>query len=130
MRPERPNRKSEGRIAPSTFQGLAKRGEKVPHDESGRLALNNRVVYRSLDEKPAAEDLSRPDVADPLGPGFSAAKLKRLDGGPGVPLSPGHEDLPVAQTSCRRVHLLYLGLRIRVDSAARSGPPCRPLSGR
>jgi hypothetical protein len=72
-------------------------------------------VYRALDEKPAAEDLLRPDVTDQLGPGFSAAKPKRLDGGPGYHFPQGHEDLPVARTRCRRVHLLYLGLRIRVD---------------
>lgn len=110
---ERPNRKSERRIAPSTFKGLAERGsgrdtvvlqalrwlgrtpesfvsglpegagKKLPDDDSGRPALDNRAIYRALDEKRAAEDLSWADVADQLGRGFSAARLKRLDGGPG-----------------------------------------------
>jgi hypothetical protein len=110
---ERPNRRSERRIAPSTFQGLAKRkagrdtvvlqalrwlgrtpesfvpglperaGEMVPDDDSGRPALDNPAIYLALDEKRAAEGLLWTDVADQLGPAFSAAKLKGLDGGPG-----------------------------------------------
>jgi hypothetical protein len=123
---ERPNRKSKRRIAPSTFQGLARRGsgrdtvvlqalrwlgrspesfvpglpegagEKVPDDGSGRPAFDNRAVYRALDQKRTAEGLSWTDVADQLGPGFSATKLKGLEGGPGY-------HFPQAMTICQWV---------------------------
>jgi hypothetical protein len=108
---DRQSRRSDRRIAPSTFKGMSKRAsvrdtvvlqallwldrspesfvpgvrEKsehaLPGNDGGRPALDTRAIYLAMNEKRAGHALSWREVADELGPGFNPAMLTRLAGG-------------------------------------------------
>jgi hypothetical protein len=108
---DRPTRCSDRRIAVSTFRGIGARrsvrdtvvlqalswlgrtpesfvpgqdpgsGMPVPKNETGRPALDTVALYRALNERREALEITWADVARQLGPGFNTESLKRLAGG-------------------------------------------------
>ena len=106
---ERPGRRSERRIAASTFKSTGQRhsvrdtvvlqalrwlrrtpesfvpglpqsiARPVPDDDTGRPALDTQAIYRAVDDRRAVQGLTWDQVADELGRGFNPAMLKRLD---------------------------------------------------
>jgi hypothetical protein len=111
---ERPSRRSDRRIAASTFKGMSERGSvrdtvvlqalrwlgrspesfvpglgetpqhALPDDDTGRPALDTRAIYLAMNDKRVKDGLTWRDVAKELGPGFSPAMLTRLAGGTGI----------------------------------------------
>lgn len=111
---DRPSRRSDRRIAASTFKGMSERGsvrdtvvlqalrwlgrtpesfvpglpatseQALPSDDTGRPALDTRAIYLAIDDRRASRELTWRDVAAELGPGFSAGVLTRLAGGTGI----------------------------------------------
>jgi hypothetical protein len=108
---DRPSRRSDRRIAASTFKGMAERravrdtvvlqavrwlgrtpesfvpglaegaGRPLPDDDTGRPVLDTRAIYLALDERRAQRGLTWRRVAEELGPGFTPGGLTRLAGG-------------------------------------------------
>jgi hypothetical protein len=108
---DRQSRQSDRRIAPSTFRAIATRqsvrdtvvlqalswlgrtpesfvpgldqsgGKPVPGNETGRPAFDTRAIYRAMDKKREALEITWADVARHIGPGFNSDMLKRLAGG-------------------------------------------------
>lgn len=111
---DRPSRRSDRRIAASTFKGMSQRGSvrdtvvlqalrwlgrspesfvpglpetsehTLPDSAAGRPALDTRAIYQAMNEKRAARELTWRDVANELGAGFNPGKLTRLAGGTGI----------------------------------------------
>jgi hypothetical protein len=107
----RPSRRSDRRIAASTFKGMSQRGSvrdtvvlqavrwlgrtpesfvpglreapefPLPDDDTGRPALDTRAIYLAMDDKRVRRELTWRDVARELGPGFNPGMLTRLAGG-------------------------------------------------
>jgi hypothetical protein len=111
---DRPSRRSDRRIAASTFKAMSQRGSvrdtvvlqalrwlgrtpesfvpglrqapehALPDHDAGRPALDTRAIYVALNDRRARQELTWRDVADQLGPGFNPAMLVRLAGGSGI----------------------------------------------
>jgi hypothetical protein len=108
---DRPSRRSERRIAPSTFKGIGQRrsvrdtvvlqalrwldrtpesfvpglqersAHRLPDDDTGRPALDTAALFEAMDEKRIGRGLTWRVVADELGRDFSPAVLTRLVNG-------------------------------------------------
>lgn len=108
---DRPSRRSDRRIAASTFKGMAQRravrdtvvlqalrwlgrtpesfvpgipetpDQVLPDDDTGRPALDTQAVYQAMNDKRAEQGLTWRDVAAELGPGFKPGNLTRLANG-------------------------------------------------
>jgi hypothetical protein len=106
-----PSRRSDRRIAASTFKGIAQRRSvkdtvvlravhwlgrapesfvpglpqtserALPDHAAGRPALNTRAIYLAMNDRRMERGLTWRQVADELGRGFNAAMLTRLAGG-------------------------------------------------
>jgi hypothetical protein len=111
---DRPSRRSDRRIAASTFQGMSQRGSvrdtvvlqalrwlgrtpesfvpglaegpehALPDDDAGRPALDTRAIYLAVNDQRTARGLTWRDVADEIGPGVTAGMLTRLADGTGT----------------------------------------------
>jgi hypothetical protein len=111
---DRPSRRSDRRIAASTFKGMSERASvrdtvvlqalrwlgrtpesfvpglretsehPLPGNESGRPALDTRAIYLAMDDRRVALGLTWRAVADELGRGFSPGMLTRLARGTGI----------------------------------------------
>jgi hypothetical protein len=111
---DRPSRRSDRRIAASTFRGMSQRGsvkdtvvlqalrwlgrtpesfvpglretpeQALPDDGTGRPALDTRAIYLAMNDRRTRRELTWREVADELGPGFSPGMLTRLAGGTGI----------------------------------------------
>jgi hypothetical protein len=109
-----PSRRSDRRIAASTFKGMSQRGSvrdtvvlqalrwlgrtpesfvpglgqapehRLPDNDTGRPALDTRAIYVAMNDRRARQELTWRDVADQLGAGFNPAMLGRLAGGCGI----------------------------------------------
>jgi hypothetical protein len=105
---DRPSRRSDRRIAASTFKAMSQRrsmrdtvvlqvvrwlgrtpesfvpGHRggpehvLPDSDTGRPALDTRAIYLAMDARRAQQELTWRDVAYVLGPGFSPGMLTRL----------------------------------------------------
>jgi hypothetical protein len=111
---DRPSRRSDRRIAASTFKGMSQRSSvrdtvvlqalrwlgrtpesfvpglretpehALPDDDTGRPALDTHAIYLAMNDRRAGQELTWRDVADELGPGFSPGMLTRLAGGTAI----------------------------------------------
>jgi hypothetical protein len=108
---DRQSRRSDRRIAASTFKGMSERGSvrdtvvlqallwlgrtpesfvpglretsehALPDHDTGRPALDTRAIYLAMDDRRARHGLTWRDVAHELGRGFNPGMLTRLAGG-------------------------------------------------
>jgi hypothetical protein len=111
---DRPSRRSDRRIAASTFKGMSRRSSvrdtvvlqalrwlgrtpeslvpglreapehALPDSDTGRPALDTRAIYLAVNDRRARQGLTWTDVAGELGPGFSPGMLTRLAGDTGI----------------------------------------------
>lgn len=110
----RPSRRSDRRIAASTFKGISQRssvrdtvvrqalrwlgrtpesfvpglgdcqGRALPDSDAGRPALDTRAIYTAVNDQREARGLTWRDVAAELGPGFTRPALTRLSAGTSI----------------------------------------------